>query len=66
LLLDDGTSIDFVLFERALIGLPGKLGGDMRIPGAVRLDAAIALLERLTRSDTLEEFLTIPAYALID
>jgi malate synthase len=64
--LDDDTPIDVVLFERALIGLPGKLGSDMRIPGAVRLDAAIALLERLTRSDTLEEFLTIPAYALID
>jgi malate synthase len=64
--LDDGTEIDFVLFERALIGLPGKLGGDSRIPGANKLAAAIALLERLTRSDTLEEFLTVPAYALID
>ncbi|MCJ0826187.1 malate synthase A [Luteimonas sp. 50] len=66
LLLDDGTPIDFVLFERALIGLPGKLGGQDGIPGAAKLDAAIALLERLTRNDALEEFLTIPAYALID
>jgi malate synthase len=64
--LDDGTEIDFVLFERALIGLPGRLGGDGRIPGADKLAAAIALLERLTRSDTLAEFLTVPAYALID
>ena len=66
LLLDDGTPIDFVLLERALIGLPGKLGSQGAIPGAGKLHAAIALLERLTRSDTLEEFLTIPAYALID
>jgi malate synthase len=64
--LDDGTEINFVLFERALIGLPGRLGGASGIPGADKLAAAIALLERLTRSDTLEEFLTVPAYALID
>jgi malate synthase len=64
--LDDGTEIDFVLFERALIGLPGRLGGAGGIPGANKLAAAIALLERLTRSDTLEEFLTVPACALID
>nr|WP_233511653.1 malate synthase A [Luteimonas weifangensis] len=64
--LDDGTPIDFVLFERALIGLPGKLGGRVRVPGADKLDAAIALLERLTRSATLEEFLTLPAYDLLD
>jgi malate synthase len=64
--LDDGTEIDFVLFERALIGLPRKLANDSRISGADKLAAAIALLERMTRSDTLEDFLTVPAYALID
>ncbi|HET6599987.1 MAG TPA: malate synthase A, partial [Burkholderiaceae bacterium] len=64
--LDDGTQIDFVLLERALLGLPGKFGAGPRIPGIDQVPAAIALLERLTRSATLEDFLTIPAYALID
>jgi malate synthase len=64
--LDDGTEIDFVLFERALIDLPRKLANDSHISGADKLAAAIALLERMTRSDTLEDFLTVPAYALID
>ena len=63
--LDDGTPIDFALFERALIGLPCSLAAQA-IPGAAQVDAAIALLDDLTHRDTLEEFLTLPAYALID
>jgi malate synthase len=64
--LADGTPIDFALFERALIGLPGKFGERMRMPGASRIDEAIALLEALTHRDTLEDFLTLPAYDRID
>ncbi len=64
--LDDGNPIDWVLFERVLLNLPGRLGDRAVIPGAAKLDTAVALLERLTRNDVLEEFLTIPAYAYID
>ena len=63
--LDDGTPIDFALFERALIGLPARLA-QQPMPGATKVDAAIALLDELTHRDTLEEFLTLPAYELID
>jgi malate synthase len=64
--LADGTPIDFGLFERALIGLPGRFGERMRMPGASRIDEAIALLEQLTHADTLADFLTLAAYARID
>jgi malate synthase len=60
--LDDGTPVDWTLFDRALLGLPGKLGDRMRLPGASKLDAAAALLERLTRAGTLADFLTLAAY----
>jgi malate synthase len=64
--LADGTPIDFALFERALIGLPGKFSERMQMPGATRIDEAIALLDALTHRDTLEDFLTLPAYDRID
>src|SRR4249919_4310211 len=63
--LDDGTPIDVALFERALIGLPARLARQP-MPGATKVDAAIALLDALTHRQTLEEFLTLPAYDLID
>ena len=63
--LDDGTPIDVALFERALIGLPARLA-QQPMPGATKVDAAIALLDALTHRQTLEEFLTLPAYELID
>jgi malate synthase len=64
--LADGTPIDFALFERALIGLPSRFGERMQMPGASRIDEAIALLEQLTHADTLPDFLTLAAYARID
>ena len=64
--LDDGTVVDFALLERALIGLPSKLAERMQLPGATRLDEAIALLDELTHRDRLAEFLTLPAYDRID
>jgi malate synthase len=60
--LDDGTPIDWALFERALIALPSKLADRLRVPGGARIDEAIALLERLTEADELAEFLTLSAY----
>jgi malate synthase len=38
----------------------------MRVPGAAKLNDAIALLDELTHSDTLADFLTLPAYQRID
>ena len=64
--LDDGTPIDFALLECALNGLPGKLVERLHMPGGARIDEAIALLKQLTHADTLAEFLTLPAYELID
>jgi malate synthase len=64
--LADGTPIDLALFERALIGLPGRFSERMRMPGASRIDEAIALLEQLTHADTPPDFLTLAAYARID
>ncbi len=63
--LADGTPIDGVLLDRVLLNLPSRLA-DEAVPGADRLPEAIALLERLTVSHTLEDFLTMPAYELID
>ncbi|MET0289801.1 MAG: malate synthase A [Pseudoxanthomonas sp.] len=64
--LDDGTAIDLRLLDAALKKLPSTLGERGKLPGGTQVDAAIALLDRLSRSDTLAEFLTLPAYALID
>jgi malate synthase len=62
--LDDGTPIDETLFERALMKLPRLATTD--IPGASRINEAIGLLDRLTHSDQLEDFLTLPAYRRLD
>ncbi len=64
--LDDGNPLDFALFERALIGLPGRLAAQGSLPGSSKLREAIALLDVLTHLPTLEDFLTVPAYELID
>jgi malate synthase len=64
--LDDGTPVDFSLFDRALLVLPSKLAERMRLPGAARIDEAIALLDQLTHASELADFLTLPAYEKID
>ncbi|WP_159016827.1 malate synthase A [Cognatiluteimonas profundi] len=64
--LDDDTPLDFALLERALIGLPARLAAVAALPGAARVGDAIALLDSLTHADTLADFLTVPAYDLID
>ncbi|MGH8085958.1 MAG: malate synthase A [Lysobacter sp.] len=64
--LDDGEPIDSALLERAFIGLPVKLGDRRALPGASRINEAIGMLDRLCHADTLEDFLTIPAYRRLD
>jgi malate synthase len=66
LCLDDGTPVDFALLERALIGLPSRLGDPRRVPGAARVAEAIGMLDRLTHAEELAAFLTLPAYERID
>ena len=60
--LDDGTPVDFTLFDRALLALPSKLADRMRLPGGSRINDAIALLDTLTHAPELTDFLTLPAY----
>ena len=62
LYLADGSVIDGVLFEQVLLNLPSRLAAQGPIPGAQRVADAIGMLEELTRSEVLEEFLTLPAY----
>ena len=61
--LDDGTLIDFELFERTLAALPGKLGDTATLPGGARIPEAMALVEQLTAACQFIDFLTLPAYA---
>jgi malate synthase len=64
--LDDGTAIDLPLLTATLHSLPTRLGNQTGLPGATRIGEAIALLDRLSRADELVDFLTLPAYRLID
>ena len=64
--LDDGSPVDFSLFDRALLTLPSKLADRMKLPGGARINEAIALLDELTHAKELAEFLTLPAYERLD
>jgi len=64
--LDDGTPVDFTLFDRALLTLPSKLADRMRLPGGSKINEAIALLEELTHAPELADFLTLPAYEQLE
>ncbi len=65
LFLDDGTPVNWSLFESALLALPSRLADRMRLPGGAQINAAIALLDELTHADELAEFLTLSAYEKI-
>ncbi len=64
--LDDGTAIDLPLLDATLAQLPARLGDRSALPGAARIDEAIALLAQLSRRDELTDFLTLPAYDRLD
>ncbi|WP_203323531.1 malate synthase A [Pseudoxanthomonas beigongshangi] len=64
--LADGTAIDFALLDATLRNLPARLGDRAALPGGDRVDEAIGLLDALSRSEDLAEFLTLPAYTRID
>ncbi|MBD9379344.1 malate synthase A [Pseudoxanthomonas sp. PXM04] len=64
--LADGTAIDFALLDATLRNLPARLGDRAALPGGDKVDEAIGLLDALSRSEDLAEFLTLPAYTRID
>ena len=63
--LDDGTAIDLALLIATLDALPARLGDTGALPGGSRIAEAISLLDQLSHSQLLEDFLTLPAYARI-
>jgi malate synthase len=60
--LDDGTAIDFALFDAALLRTHERLPAN-GLPGQVRIAQAASLLGELTHAAELADFLTLPAYA---
>ncbi len=60
--LDDGTAIDFVLFDASLLRTHERLPPN-GLPGQVRIAQAASLLGELTHAPELVDFLTLPAYA---
>lgn len=59
--LDDGTRIDFELFERLLAETPARLPTS-GLPGQKCIEEAIRLLGEFTRAKELADFLTTVAY----
>ena len=60
--LDDGTPVDFALFDAALLRVHARLPAS-GLPGQARIAQAASLLGELTHADELADFLTLPAYA---
>ena len=63
--LDDGTPIDFALFDLALSGVAERLP-ESGLPGQARIPEAVKLFGELTRARELADFITLPAYERID
>jgi malate synthase len=59
--LDDGTPIDFALFDNAIHGVSERLPKH-GLPGQQRIPEAAWMLAELTHAKQLAEFLTLPAY----
>jgi malate synthase len=62
---DDGDPIDMALFERAISTVEQRLPRS-GLPGQARIKEATQLLAELTRADSLEDFITLPAYGRLD
>lgn len=63
--LDDGTAIDWALFDLALSGVAERLP-DTGLPGQARVPEAVRMLGELTRAHELADFITLPAYQKLD
>jgi malate synthase len=64
LLLDDGTPVDFALFDAAIQRIDERLP-KTGLPGQGRIAQAAWMLTELTHARHLADFLTLPAYALL-
>ena len=64
LALDDGTPIDFALFDTAILRIGERLP-DHGLPGQDRVAEAARMLTELTHATELVDFLTLPAYACL-
>lgn len=67
--LDDGRKITPELFQQTLaeeLELAREELGEAGDPAASRLDRAAELLRQIVLQDRFEEFLTLPAYAILD
>ena len=59
--LDDGTAVDFALFDLALSGVAERLP-ESGLPGQERIPEAVRMLGHLTHARELADFITLPAY----
>jgi malate synthase len=64
LTLEDGTPLDFALFDQAIHSVSERLPR-AGLPGQERLPQAAWMLAELTHARQLADFLTVPAYALL-
>jgi malate synthase len=67
--LDDGRKITPALFEQTLadeLDLARAELGEAGDPAARHLDRAARLLRDIVTQDSFEEFLTLPAYRILD
>ncbi|UXI68518.1 malate synthase A [Tahibacter amnicola] len=64
LTLEDGTPLDFTLFDHAIQTIGERLPKS-GLPGQERIPQAAWMLAELTHAKTLADFLTLPAYALL-
>ncbi|MBL8300468.1 MAG: malate synthase A [Rhodanobacteraceae bacterium] len=62
--LDDGTPLDFALFDGAIQTIAERLPKS-GLPGQDRVPQAAWMLAELTHARQLADFLTLPAYALL-
>jgi malate synthase len=59
--LEDGSPIDFALFDLALSGVAERLP-ESGLPGQARFPEAVRMLGALTHARELADFITLPAY----
>ncbi len=63
--LDDGSPIDFALFDLAISGVAQRLP-DSGLPGQSRIPEAVRMLAEMTHAAELADFITLPAYERLD
>jgi malate synthase len=62
--LDDGSALDFALFDRAVNTVAERLP-KQSLPGQEKIPQAAWMLAEMTHAKEMAEFLTLPAYELL-